>query len=201
MQNYNFRLIYVDFWILYDILKYITKNRNNVMPRGGSRIGAGRPRGQGKYKEPTKPIRVPESLISGVMEFVESSGYNLPLYSCSVQAGFPSPADDHMEGELDLNKYLIKHPTATFFVRAAGESMIGAGIHPGDIWVVDRSEEAKHGKIVIAAIDGQLTVKRLHKSKSETYLLPENKDFEAIKFDEGNEVVIWGVVTSVLHRV
>ena len=82
------------------------------MPRGGPRIGAGRPKGQGKYKEPTKPIRVPESLISGVMEFVESSGYNLPLYSCSVQAGFPSPADDHMEGELDLNKYLIKHPTA-----------------------------------------------------------------------------------------
>ena len=75
------------------------------MPRGGFRIGAGRPKGQGKYKEPTKPIRVPESLISGVMEFVESSGYNLPLYSCSVQAGFPSPADDHMEGELDLNKY------------------------------------------------------------------------------------------------
>ena len=67
--------------------------------------------------------------------------------------------------------------------------------------MVDRSEEAKHGKIVIAAIDGQLTVKRLHKSKSETYLLPENKDFEAIKFDEGNEVVIWGVVTNVLHRV
>ena len=171
------------------------------MPRGGSRIGAGRPKGQGKYKEPTKPIRIPESLISGVMEFVESSGYNLPLYSCSVQAGFPSPADDHMEGELDLNKYLIKHPTATFFVRAAGESMIGAGIHPGDILVVDRSEEAKHGKIVIAAIDGQLTVKRLHKSKNETYLLPENKDFEAIKFDEGNEVVIWGVVTNVLHKV
>ena len=79
--------------------------------------------------------------------------------------------------------------------------MIGAGIYPGDILVVDRSEEAKHGKIVIAAIDGQLTVKRLHKSKSETYLLPENKDFEAIKFDEGSEVVIWGVVTNVLHRV
>ena len=85
------------------------------MPRGGSRIGAGRPKGQGKYKEPTKPIRVPESLISGVMEFVESSGYNLPLYSCSVQAGFPSPADDHMEGELDLNKYLINFICSTCF--------------------------------------------------------------------------------------
>ena len=171
------------------------------MPRGGARAGAGRPKGQGKYDEPTKPIRIPESLVGSVIEFVESSGYNLPLYSCSVQAGFPSPADDHMESELDLNKYLIKHPTATFFVKAAGESMINAGIHPGDILVVDRSEEAKHGKIVIAAIDGQLTVKRVHRSKDETYLVPENKDFEPIKFDEGNEVVIWGVVTNVLHKV
>ena len=79
--------------------------------------------------------------------------------------------------------------------------MINAGIHPGDILVVDRSEEAKHGKIVIAAIDGQLTVKRLYKSKNETYLVPENKDFEPIRFDEGSEVVIWGVVTNVLHKV
>ena len=118
-----------------------------------------------------------------------------------ISAGFPSPADDFKEVRISLDKELVKNKEATFYARVSGESMIGAGIHPGDILVVDRSEEAKHGKIVIAAIDGQLTVKRLHKSKSETYLLPENKDFEAIKFDEGNEVVIWGVVTNVLHRV
>jgi len=171
------------------------------MPRGGARLGAGRPKGQGKYREPTKPIRIPESLLGGVMEFISTEGYNLPLYSCAVQAGFPSPADDHIEGKLDLNKYLIKHPTATFFVRAAGDSMVNAGIHSGDILVVDRSVEAKHGKIVIAAVDGQLTVKRLHKSKKDTYLMPENDDFEPIKFEENNEVVIWGVVTNVLHQV
>lgn len=171
------------------------------MPRGGARPGAGRPKGQGKYKEATKPVRVPESMIDEVLEFVESRGYQLPLYACAVQAGFPSPADDYMEGKLDLNKHLVKHPTATFFVKAAGESMIKAGIHPGDILVVDRSLEAKNGKIVIAAIDGQLTVKRLHKNGKGTYLMPENDDFKPIKLDKGNDVVIWGVVTNVLHEV
>ena len=87
------------------------------MPRGGARAGAGRPKGQGKYNEQTKPVRIPESMVNDVLAFVESSGYQLPLYACAVQAGFPSPADDHMEGKLDINKHLIKHPTATFFVK------------------------------------------------------------------------------------
>ncbi|MBT4990073.1 MAG: translesion error-prone DNA polymerase V autoproteolytic subunit [Rickettsiales bacterium] len=171
------------------------------MARGGTRLGAGRPKGQGKYKEPTKPIRIPETMIDQVMEFVEHKAYQLPFYSCTVQAGFPSPADDYMEDKLDLNKHLVKHPTATFFVRAAGNSMINAGIHSGDILVVDRSLEAKHGKIVIASIDGQLTVKRLHISKNETLLMPENDDFEPIKLGNDNDIVIWGVVTNVLHSV
>ncbi|MAU55887.1 MAG: peptidase S24 [Dehalococcoidia bacterium] len=135
------------------------------------------------------------------MKFVESCEFQLPIYSCTVQAGFPSPADDYMEGKLDLNEHLVKHPAATFFVRAAGYSMIKAGIHPGDILVVDRSLEAKHGKIVIAVVDGQLTVKRLHKSVQDTYLMPENEEFEPIRFEEDSEVVIWGVVTNVLHEV
>ena len=139
--------------------------------------------------------------VGVVMKFVESCESRLPLYSCTVQAGFPSPADDYMEGKLDLNEHLVKHPSATFFVRAAGCSMIKAGIHPGDILVVDRSIEAKHGKIVIAVVDGQLTVKRLHKSVQETYLMPENEEFEPIRFEEDSEVVIWGVVTNVLHEV
>ena len=139
--------------------------------------------------------------VGVVMKFVESCESHLPLYSCTVQAGFPSPADDYMEGKLDLNEHLVKHPAATFFVRAAGYSMIKAGIHPGDILVVDRSIEAKHGKIVIAVVDGQLTVKRLHKSVQETYLMPENEEFEPIRFEEDSEVVIWGVVTNVLHKV
>ncbi|MBM03290.1 MAG: DNA polymerase V [Chloroflexi bacterium] len=171
------------------------------MPRGGARLGAGRPKGQGKYKEQTKPIRIPKSMVEEVLEYIETSGHKLPLYACAVQAGFPSPADDYMEGKLDLNKHLIKHPSATFFVRAAGTSMINAGIHPGDILVVDRSIEAVDGKIIIAAIDGQLTVKRLHKSPKGIYLVPENKDYASIKITEANDVIIWGVVTNVLHKV
>lgn len=171
------------------------------MPRGGARKGAGRPKGQGKYNEPTKPIRIPESMVGKILEYVQTSGYKLPIFSSSVQAGFPSPADDYIEGKLDLNEHLIKHPTATFFVRAAGESMTKVGIHHGDILIVDRSLEAKHGKIVIAAIDGELTVKRLNKSSKGTYLMPENDKYKPIEITDINDVVIWGVVTNVLHEL
>lgn len=171
------------------------------MVRGGARQGAGRPKGQGKYQEPTKPIRIPESLVGNVLTFVESDGYRLPLYACAVEAGFPSPADDYIEGKLDLNKHLVKHPTATFFVRATGESMINAGIYAGDILVVDRSLEARHGKIIIAALDGQLTVKRLHQTAKGIYLMPENDDFKPIPVGEERDLVVWGVVTHVVHAV
>ena len=170
------------------------------MPRGGSRLGAGRPKGQGRYKEPTKPIRIPESLISGVMEFVESSGYSLPLYSCSVQAGFPSPADDHMEGELDLNKYLIKHPTATFFVRAAGESMIDAGIYDGDIVVIRRTEIANSGDIVVALIDqNEVTLKRFRSFKNSIALEPANKNYKIRIFGE-DRVKIQGKLVGLIRK-
>ena len=82
------------------------------MGKGGARKGAGRPKGQGKYKEPTKPIRIPESMIADVMQYLSIKGYKLPLYASTIQAGFPSPADDYIEEQLDLNKYLIKHPTS-----------------------------------------------------------------------------------------
>jgi DNA polymerase V len=106
-----------------------------------------------------------------------------------------------MEGKLDLNTHLIKHPSATFFVKATGDSMIGAGIHEGDILVVDRSLEARNGKVVIAAIDGNLTVKRLMKSGNDMFLSPENNNYKPIKLTENNDVVIWGVVTNVIHKV
>ena len=171
------------------------------MPRGGARQGAGRPQGRSKFGEATKPVRIPESMIDDVLGFVASKGYKLPLYACKVQAGFPSPADDYMEGKLDLNEHLVQHPTATFFVRATGESMLGAGIHPGDILVVDRSLEAKSGKIIIAAVDGELTVKRLKKTANGMCLMPENKAFKPLPISDDNDVVIWGVVTNVIHAV
>ena len=171
------------------------------MSRGGARIGAGRPKGQGKFGEKTKPIRVPLSMVDNVLSFINSSDLSLPIYSNKVTAGFPSPADDHIEGKLDLNTHLIKHPSATFFVKATGDSMIGAGIHEGDILVVDRSLEPRNGKVVIAAVDGQLTVKRLQKKGSKTFLVPENKKFRSIELNENNDVKIWGVVTNVIHKV
>jgi DNA polymerase V len=171
------------------------------MPSGGKRIGAGRPKGTGKFGAPTKSIRVPEGMVDKVLRYVQSKGYELPFYSHSVSAGFPSPTDDHIRGKFDLNEYLIKRPAATFFVRASGNSMIGAGIHDGDILIIDRSLEAKNGKVVIAAIDGLLTVKRLMTINSKIWLMPENKDYQPIEITQANETIIWGVVTSVIHTL
>lgn len=171
------------------------------MPSGGARKGAGRPKGQGKYNEPTKPIRLPVSIINA-LNSGKLVSQSLPLYLSKVSAGFPSPAENDIAERLDLNDYLIKHPAATFLVRANGNSMINAGIHENDILVVDRSLTPSAGKVVIAAIDGQLTVKRLKKSPNGKMILAaENPDYEAIEILEQNEITIWGVVTSVIHKV
>ena len=132
---------------------------------------------------------------------VGSQSYSLPFYSCSVSAGFPSPADDHLDGELNLNEFLIHYPAATFFVRASGSSMLGAGIHDGDVLIVDRSLEPIDGKIVIAAVNGELTVKRLKRQGSKVYLEPENAAYPVIELKEDDELHCWGVVTNVIHPV
>ena len=124
-----------------------------------------------------------------------------PLFMAPVYAGFPSPADDYIEGKLDLNDYLIKHPVATFFVRAAGDSMIDAGIHPGDILIVDRAVEAVEGSIVIAAVDGELTVKRIRKSGGKLFLMADNRYYKPIEVTEEMNCCIWGVVTTVIHEL
>ena len=126
---------------------------------------------------------------------------SFPLFLCHVAAGFPSPADDYVEGPLDLNEHVIKHPSATYFVRASGDSMNGAGIFNGDLLIVDRSLEPIHGKVVIAEVDGQLTVKRLSKLNDHFSLQSENASYPPIELQEGNEVVVWGVVTHVLHNL
>ena len=125
----------------------------------------------------------------------------LPLFSGKVAAGFPSPADDYVEKTLDLNELLIQKPAATFFVRAQGESMLGAGIHPNDILVVDRSLEPVPGKIVICALNGELTVKRLERDNEQWQLKAENPAYPDIAIHEELELVVWGVVTNVIHPV
>ena len=126
---------------------------------------------------------------------------NIPLFTDKVAAGFPSPADDYIEKTLDLNDLLVQKPAATFFVRAEGESMLGAGIHPNDILVVDRSLEPTVGKIVICALNGELTVKRLKSIDKEIVLGAENPAYSDIIVQEYIDLVIWGVVTNVIHSL
>ncbi len=129
------------------------------------------------------------------------SGKNIkiPLYSSRVEAGFTSPADDFVEDYLDLNDLLVKRQDATFFVRVSGHSMKDAGIQPDDILIVDRSIEAKHGKIVIAVIDGEVTVKRLSTYGGRVILKAENSQYKDIPIN--GALHIWGVVTSIIHQV
>ena len=171
------------------------------MPRGGARKGAGRPKGQGKYGEQTKAIRIPVSKVKYISEIVSKGLYEVPMYSNKVAAGFPSPADDYLEDKIDLNQYLVKHPAATFLVRASGESMINAGIFPNDILVVDRSLKAEDGKVVIAVVDNELTVKRYRKKGKNIVLEPENEAYDPIIISEESEAFVWGVVTNVIHNL
>ena len=149
--------------------------------QGGKREGAGRPKGSNQYGEPTRPVRLPVSQIERVLRFVQDREYAFPLYACGVSAGFPSPADDYAEGALDLNAHLVREPAATF-ARARGDSMIGAGIHDGDLLVVDRSLPAEDGKVVVVSINGELTVKRMRREKGITWLVPENPDYPPYNF-------------------
>lgn len=172
------------------------------MSHGGVRAGAGRPKGKGKYGgEATKVMRIPASQVDSIKQLIKGGDpHKVPLYSCAVKAGFPSPAEDYIEDMLDLNQYLIKHPAATFIVKASGDSMINAGIFPGSLLVVDRSIEPSHGKIVIAALDGELTVKRLSIQSKKAFLVAENDAYPAIEIQPDSDATIWGVVTSVIQE-
>jgi DNA polymerase V len=121
------------------------------------------------------------------------------LFIISVPAGFPSPAEDFVEGPLDLNRYLIHHPAATFFVRVIGDSMIGIGIYPNDLLIVDRAVTPVNGSIVIAVVNGDLTIKRLHQGDGQVSLLPENPVYEPIQITAAMSFEVWGVVTKSIH--
>lgn len=195
---------------------------------GGAREGAGRKKGSGAYGESTKVMRVPESKVgiikSWLVEQAEGEhqaeiladlqtaakdkmhvqlpttgeAVSLPLYSHKVVAGFPSPADDYVEMTLDLNEKLVRNKAATFLLTVQGDSMKKIGIKDGDILVVDKSLTPSDGKIVIAAVDGELTVKRLSIKSTGSWLVPENDHYPPILIREEADVVIWGVVTSTI---
>lgn len=193
------------------------------MGRGGKREGAGRKLGSGRYGEQTKVMRIPESRVEEVkmiLDFpaiakpeagrtkiseVYQAAFNAPMpqtmYTTMVAAGMPAPTEDYSEGKIDLNEHLIDNPATTFFVRVSGDSMIDAGIHPGDLLIVDRSRAPSSGKIVIAAVNGELTVKRLFKKRDKLFLMPENPNYPAIEITQDMAFMIWGVVTNVIHGV
>jgi len=125
----------------------------------------------------------------------------LPFISNGIKAGFPSPAADFDESKISLDNVLVKNREATFYAKASGTSMIGAGIDDGDILVIDRSIEPQNNKIAVCFIDGEFTVKRIKVEKEGVYLMPENKDFQAIKVTDENVLVIWGIVTYVIKSI
>jgi len=185
---------------------------------GGQRAGAGR-----KRAEPTVTVRIPASSKEAILKLVRhmkaSSSVRFPLslepllltqqpalqfiprMSYSVRAGFPSPADDYVEKQIDLNEELIQHREATFFLRVRGHSMIGAGIDDGDELIVDRAIMPEHNRIVVAAVDNELTVKRFYQRNGVVKLLAENPQYPDIEFKSEQEMVIWGVVTKVIKSV
>jgi DNA polymerase V len=191
--------------------------------RGGARLNAGRKKGSSVYGETTTAVRIPESLVPTVKNLLDArkrqleiladhstaillpakapTQISLPLFISKVSAGFPSPADDYVEKTLDLNELCVKQPAATFFVRVEGESMLGAGIHPNDILVVDRSIEPVPGRIVVCALNGELTVKRLDCENDQWKLKAENPDYPDIELHEELDMIVWGVVTNVIHSV
>ncbi|MDQ8916892.1 translesion error-prone DNA polymerase V autoproteolytic subunit [Acinetobacter baumannii] len=193
---------------------------------GGARENAGR---KAQFNEPTKVIRVPESQVNFIKNWLLNNVktdnqtdftsklkiqqvhpnndkiYHIPLATERVAAGFPSPAQDDIEQALDLNEYLIRNENATFIVKANSLSMLDAGIDIDDPLIVDRSISAKSGDIVIALIDNDFTVKRLmidtQFQPPKVWLKAENPDYQNIYIEEGQELVIWGVVTYNLKRM
>ena len=125
--------------------------------------------------------------------------FKIPLLNDSVSAGFPSPADDYTEENIDLNEHLISNPFSTFFLRVKGDSMINAGIKDKDLIIVDKSLTAKTGNIIIAMIDGEFTMKRLSIKNNELYLKAENHNYPDFRFKNHINVQIWGVVIYSIH--
>jgi len=155
---------------------------------------------------PPRYIQSPQDLerlrVKGVLKCEISSRLQpLPLYGARVSAGFPSPADDFVEDSLDLNELLIRHPAATFFVRVQGDSMAEAGIHSGDILIVDRAVEAGDKSIVLAALNGELTVKRIRRRRGKVFLEPENPAYPSIEVTPDMEPHVWGVAIHVIHSL
>ncbi len=169
--------------------------------RGGAREGAGRPKGQGRYGEPTRIMRVPISLIDTVKDMMESKTkeFALPLYDMTASAGTPSITDCDNYELYNLNeKFLINDPDNHFLVKVSGYSMKDAGILPNDLLLVNRKKEARDGDIIVASINDGAVVKRLSVKNGITKLISDNDDYDNIE-DQTLNLHPWGVVTKVIR--
>ncbi len=171
--------------------------------RGGKRLGSGRKTGSGKYGEPTELMRIPQSLAKSIRSQIDKKKIyaGIPLYLSPVPAGSPNFLEDDVDEYIDLSEYLIRDPDNTFVVVAKGDSMIGANIVDGSMLIADRSIKPKSGHIVIALVDGEMTIKRLCKSENSISLKPENKKYKTISIDKSTFFHIFGVVTFILNEV
>lgn len=147
------------------------------------------------------PLKLHTSKTIEIYSALTETELELPLVDEGISAGFPSPALDFVNLTIDLNKHLVKHPSATFYGRVKGQSLKNAGISDGDLLIIDRSLEPTNGKIAVCYIDGEFTAKRIKKTKNELWLMPENDEYNPIKIEEENNLIIWGIVTHVIKDV
>lgn len=184
---------------------------STINPRGGPRPNAGRRKG-----EPTKVVRLPVEIADlarriaarggtsgGIGAFLKVDGTStaeVPYVTASVACGFPSPAEDSLENPLDFNELVGARLPSVFAVRVAGESMIGAGLFPGDVAVVDKAKTPSHGCIVVACLNGEFTMKRFLKKRGRIVLHPENPAFPDIEVPDEAEFEVWGVITHSFRR-
>jgi len=143
-------------------------------------------------------------MLTALHDFVSSAHLTtreLPLFGCPVPAGFPSPADDHLAEPFDLTQHLFRNPASTFLARVSGDSMTGAGIHPGDLVAVDRALRARHGSIVVAVVEGEHTIKRLELRSGQPWLVAENARYPPLAVGHDVGLLVWGVVTHVIHSL
>ena len=131
----------------------------------------------------------------------DSSTLLIPLVTETISAGFPSPAEEYIELGIDLNKYLIKNPISTFFLRVSGNSMNNAGIYNNDLLIIDRSINPNPGHIVVALLDGEFTLKRLIKKKDNYYLKADKENYPAINLYDYIDIEIWGVAIYSIHEL
>lgn len=179
------------------IKKYDAVDSRNLRDYGSMNGGVGF--GRDVNVTSTHAVRRMAVIVTDIYSVQAGPQCLIPLFSEPVEAGFPSPADDYVDLEIDLNEHLIKNPAATFMVRVRGNSMVDAGIHSGDLLIIDKSLDAKDGDVVIAAVDGQFTVKRFRRSGTNLKLVAENPNQPPIVIGENTSVEIWGVVAHVIH--